>query len=135
MQRASSLSRFLADISKGVSDMRSVLLGFAASVAAITLSPAPVQAEPTFGTGVTEHHGGDHHWRRDGRDRRDHRRDRDVAVLSSWYESRDFDGNRSFDADRWNDWWHERPWRSTPRWVRDNQRCERRWWSGNGWTC
>ena len=75
----------------------------------------------------------------DDGDRRRHRI-RDCAFVSGpWGYTQDFDGNRSFDADRWNDWWHERPHRAFPRWVREQrgQSCdpERMWWSGAGWRC
>ena len=29
--------------------------------------------------------------------------------------------NETFRSDSYNDWWHERPWRAYPRWVRSNQ--------------
>jgi hypothetical protein len=53
-----------------------------------------------------------------------------------YYEG-DYDGNRQFDEHKWNDWWHDRPDRSFPRWVQTNQNCapERMWWSGSGWHC
>jgi hypothetical protein len=49
----------------------------------------------------------------------------------------DYDANRSFDEHKWNDWWHDRPDRSFPRWVQSNQNCtpDRMWWSGSGWHC
>jgi len=47
----------------------------------------------------------------------------------------DFDGNRSFDPDKWNDWWHDRPDRAYPRWMTRNSDCARRWFSGNVLTC
>jgi len=47
----------------------------------------------------------------------------------------DFDGNRSFDADKWNDWWHERPERAFPRWLSRNHDCARPWYSGDVLTC
>ena len=47
----------------------------------------------------------------------------------------DFDGNRSFDPHKWNDWWHERPERAYPRWLSRNQDCARRWYSGDVLTC
>jgi hypothetical protein len=47
----------------------------------------------------------------------------------------DYDANRSFDPDRWNDWWHERPERAYPRWMSRNQGCERQWYSGDVLTC
>ena len=43
--------------------------------------------------------------------------------------------NRSFEPDSYNDWWHDRPDRAFPRWVRNNQNCDRVWWSGGGWRC
>ena len=53
-----------------------------------------------------------------------------------YYEG-DYDANRSFDEHKWNDWWHDRPDRSFPRWVQNNQNCtpDRMWWSGAGWRC
>jgi hypothetical protein len=47
----------------------------------------------------------------------------------------DFDGNRSFDPDKWNDWWHDRPDRAYPRWMTRNSDCSRRWYSGDVLTC
>jgi len=54
-----------------------------------------------------------------------------------YYYPGDYDANRSFDPDKWNDWWHERPERAFPRWVWRNQNCteDRMWWSGAGWRC
>jgi hypothetical protein len=81
------------------------------------------------------------------RDRHDGRRDRrfrdDCVFLGGslgYLDYGDYDANRSFDPNRWNDWWHERPSRSYPRWVQDAQArgsCapERMWWSGSGWHC
>ena len=77
----------------------------------------------------------------DDRDRR-HRRDRrvlcDVSV-GTFYEGGEWAlyNNRTFEPDSYNDWWHDRPDRSFPRWTRNNQNCEpeRMWWSGAGWRC
>ena len=54
-----------------------------------------------------------------------------------YYDYGDYDANRGFDPDKWNDWWHERPERAFPRWVWRNQNCteDRMWWSGAGWRC
>jgi len=54
-----------------------------------------------------------------------------------YYDAGDYDANRSFSPDKWNDWWHERPQRAFPRWVWRNQNCteDRMWWSGSGWRC
>ena len=43
------------------------------------------------------------------------------------------DGHLGFTFD--NDWWHDRPDRAFPRWVSNNQSCQRIWWSGGGWRC
>jgi len=43
--------------------------------------------------------------------------------------------NRSFAPDSYNDWWHDRPDRSFPRWMSRNEGCQRVWWSGSGWRC
>ena len=81
--------------------------------------------------GRPPHHGGD-----DGFDRPDrHDRDDDFADGGWWYYPQDFDGNRSFDPDKFNDWWHERTSRSYPRWVQNNQNCERQYYTGAGWRC
>jgi len=47
----------------------------------------------------------------------------------------DYDANRSFDPEKWNDWWHDRPDRAFPRWMSRNQDCARRWYSGDVLTC
>jgi hypothetical protein len=64
----------------------------------------------------------------------------EVAIgygygAGGYYDYGDFDGNRSFSPDKWNDWWHERPERAFPRWMSHNQSCERIWWSGGRWRC
>ena len=63
------------------------------------------------------------------RDRRD-----DFGFGYPYYDG-DYDANRSFDPDKWNDWWHERPERAFPRWMSRNQDCARPWYSGNVLTC
>jgi hypothetical protein len=128
--------------------MRTILLGLAAPLAAIALPAAPAAAHEPAGFTATPGPVPEvliatgerrvvRHGHRDGdgdRGRGRHRRF-DPVVLGHWAWSNDFDGNRSFDADRWNDWWHERPHRSYPRWVRHNDGCERMYWSGGGWRC
>lgn len=134
--------------------MRSALLGIAAGLGALAVAAAPAQAQDPSGPGfASAQQSGNPElerdarrgWHRDDRDHRDHRRRHrrlpPVVVLGSGWgpgPSADWDGNRSWDADRWNDWWHERPWRSYPAWVRNgNGACEpeRMWWSGSGWRC
>ena len=71
------------------------------------------------------------------RDRHGHGRDFAFGYAPGYYDPGDYDANRSFDPDKWNDWWHERPERSFPRWVWRNRDCteDRMWWSGAGWRC
>ena len=134
--------------------MRLMLLGLAASTAAISVPASadrfdgPAFSAAATGSPVRIHigngpgaGGGDVRRHRDGRDgdhrRRPHRRDDPELVIGWGFDrSSDWDGNRSFDPDRWNDWWHERPSRSYPRWVQNRDgNCERMWWSGSGWRC
>lgn len=122
--------------------MRALLLGAAAPFAVLALAPA--QAQPAAHP-VAQINSEGRNWEgRDGRHGRDgawHNRRRGPAVVIAgpwgWQESRDFDGNRSFDADRWNDWWHERTNRSYPRWVQEAPPvdCDRLWWGGGAWRC
>ena len=121
-----------------------VLLGLAASAAIALVSPAQAQ---TFGTAtfgasnanpwvttlprVHRHHGEDGHMRGDHHG---------GPALAYGYgygygEYSDFDGNRGFDPDKWNDWWHDRPDRAYPRWMSRNADCTRRWFSGDMPTC
>jgi hypothetical protein len=87
-----------------------------------------VASQPQFGINI-------HRGRGDGG--RHHRRG-DAIVVGGWGWS---DGewalynNRSFDPESYNDWWHERPNRSYPRWMANNGDCQRMWWSGGGWRC
>ena len=136
--------------------MRMLLLGLAATAAiAIVATPAAAQ-NMSFAAGPTldSHHGGSHGVvlgnPRDGRfdcgvgrdgSRHHGRRDRRIVECSSgvWVNGGEWAlyNNRTFDSDSYNDWWHDRPDRAYPRWVRDNQNCtpDRMWWSGSGWHC
>ncbi len=134
--------------------MRKLLLGLAAPLAAIAVPAAPAAAlDPaasqfTTGSaaGVTVHRGGqgrfvgdfrrDHRDRDGDRDRHDRRRHRDFdggVLIGSW--DREWQGDTAWRADSYNDWWHERPWRSYPRWVQSNTNCEREWQGGGVWRC
>jgi hypothetical protein len=141
--------------------MKSALLGAAAIVAApfALASPASAQsfvaASITASSGVRDagfaathsaygvhvHRGAGAYSSNDGDSfRRGHRRyDRNYAFgyAPGYYDPGDYDANRSFDPDKWNDWWHERPERAFPRWVWRNRDCteDRMWWSGAGWRC
>lgn len=133
--------------------MRTMLLGLAAPLAAITIPAAPTlaldPASPQFtvgaAAGVTVHRGGSHfdgrfdsdfrHDRR-GHDRfhRDRRRGRDFGGFV-YLDDREYQGDTVWRPNSYNDWWHERPHRSFPRWVQNNQNCDRQWWSGGVWRC
>lgn len=58
-----------------------------------------------------------------------------YGYASGYYDAGDYDANRSFDPDKWNDWWHERPERAFPRWMARNRDCARQWYSGDVLTC
>ncbi|HEU5286059.1 MAG TPA: hypothetical protein VFU20_06055 [Sphingomicrobium sp.] len=125
--------------------MRIMVLGFAAPLAAVALPAAPAvaldPASPQFtvgaAAGVTVHRGQpgrfDRGFRRDG-DRDDRRRHRGGDDFVFIYD-RDWQGDTAWRANSYNDWWHERPWRAYPRWVRSNQDCERVWQGGGTWRC
>jgi hypothetical protein len=128
--------------------MKSALLGVVAAAAIAAFSPAQGQSvaassftassafrdmRPPTGPGLTGVPA------RQGR-MRHIRVGRDVVAFpypGGYYDYGDYDANRSFDPDRWNDWWHDRPERAFPRWVWSNQNCtpDRMWYSGSGWRC
>ena len=127
--------------------MRNLLLATAAVLAAAAIPAFPAQAQSSGhsafvgvpggqgGAGVRVHRGfggpGDQGGRhRDGRFN-------DNAAIGTWYEGGEWAlyNNRSWEPDSYNDWWHDRPDRAFPRWVQNNQGCERVWWSGGGWRC
>jgi len=64
-----------------------------------------------------------------------HRDHGGYGYASGYYDYGDYDANRSFDPDKWNDWWHERPERAFPRWMARNRDCARQWYSGDVLTC
>jgi hypothetical protein len=43
--------------------------------------------------------------------------------------------NQGFQSDSYNDWWHDRPDRAYPAWVRNNQNCARQWYAGTTLRC
>jgi hypothetical protein len=145
--------------------MRLILLGIAAAVAALSSVPALAQAprggwsaagassggsfgrdnrvnvhrgqgsvsvlgedRGRFGRGGFGGFGGDH---RDGPRYDDHRADFGDVYLPY----RDYRGDTLWRSDSFNDWWHERPDRAVPHWVRANSNCERLYWMGGGWRC
>ena len=120
--------------------MKTMLLGLAAAGTMFSLCAAPASARDGNADGRRSYAmQGDRH--DPGRDfDHHHRRGRgDTSgdfVPWSWSDGDwAYYNNRSFSADSYNDWWHDRPDRAFPRWVRNNQNCERVWWSGAGWRC
>jgi hypothetical protein len=135
---------WLAPAGKKESDMRMMLLAAAAPFAAIAIPASPAEAQSqVFAGGLSAVSNPHNVWSARPADRvisdrrgRHHgrHRDRDAAIFGGWgwYDA---DLNRSWESNSFNDWWHDRPDRSFPRWVRQNQNCERMWWSGGGWRC
>ena len=115
--------------------MRVFLAGLTA-IAAVGVS-VPAQAQETSSSDAFVAIPADsvhRDFRRDNFDRRDGRRFRGSSDTVLVYD-RDYQGDSMWRPGSFNDWWHDRPDRSMPRWVRNNQNCERMWWSGGGWRC
>jgi len=124
--------------------MRSMLLAAAGSVAAMALFASGAQAQSHVGSiGRTPERltrifasptgpgncGGS-----------SSRHSRQVVVcgdgLGGWYGGEwALYNNRTWEADSYNDWWHDRPDRAYPAWMRRNQDCSRQWYSGDTLSC
>ena len=114
----------------------------AALAAGLSAAPAeavdrPGLASTSAGASVTVHRGGPgfsgNEIRRDRGDRGDRRRDRGFDGVG-YLAIPEYQGDSAFRPDGFNDWWHSRPDRSEPRWLRSNN-CERQYWTGGGWRC
>jgi hypothetical protein len=125
--------------------MKSMMLAAAVTLAAAALSANPA-AGRQFGSGGRIVDGaagqspfacangvrvsGTHHDRRSGR-----------AVCNADTIMDVYGGewalynNRSWEPDSYNDWWHDRPDRAYPAWMRRNENCDRRWFSGDTLRC
>lgn len=110
--------------------MRALLVFAAASVTAAALPAAPALADHR-----------DHRDRpsvdvRSGSfvsgDRLDRRNRRSGDIL---YIDREYQGDTLWRADSFNDWWHDSPNRSFPRWMQNNANCERKWWGADALRC
>ena len=115
--------------------MRAVLLGLAAPLAALAVA-APADAQTPAGPAASVH--GSFERGGDGHERRRHRRGDRVVVTDGFWGSPEawaLYNNRSFAPDSFNDWWHDRPDRAYPRWIQNNQNCDRMWWGGGVWRC
>ena len=117
--------------------MRTILIAASASLAAFAVA-MPAQAESSGNRAlvgvpsVHVHRGGGNFgdFRHDFDRRRDH--GVDDGVL---YYDREYQGDTLWRRNSFNDWWHEQPDRAFPRWVANNQNCQRLWWSGGNWRC
>jgi hypothetical protein len=134
--------------------MKSALLGLAATAVIAAVSPAQGQSmtgsafsasaasegfrATTSGLSGRRAAGNFHHGFRhcDGQHcRRRGGGDGFGWAYSGYNDYGDYDANRSFDPDKWNDWWHDRPDRAYPAWMKRNQDCARMWYSGDVLTC
>jgi hypothetical protein len=108
--------------------MRALLIGAAATIAAIAIPGGPATAADTGGGFVgipsaSVNSGFGNGFRHDRR----RNRGLDGAIL---YYDREYQGDTAWRSDSFNDWWHERPNRSYPAWVLRNQDCQRKWRDG-----
>jgi hypothetical protein len=114
--------------------MKLALLGLAAMVT-VGLPPSAMAQDSSDSAFVAIPATGVHRdFRRDGFDRFDRRRLRGNSDTVIVYD-RDWQGDSVWRSNSFNDWWHDRPDRSLPRWVRNNQDCQRMYWAGGGWRC
>ena len=116
-----------------------VLLGLAALAATLPVLPAQAQSfgtpafvPPTGSWGTTPPQNDGRHGRMQVHV---HRGFPAAYAYGAYGDYGDFDGNRSFDPGKWNDWWHDRPDRAYPRWMSRNGDCARRWYNGDVLTC
>ena len=87
---------------------------------------AGMDGGPRNGFGFPDGHGGNH-----GRRRGD-----DIGIWVNGGEWARWN-NQTWRSDSFNDWWHDRPDRAYPAWVRNNQMMQncRLYYSGGGWRC
>jgi hypothetical protein len=116
--------------------MKGVLLSIAATIVLASSASAQMGSSSGFGGGMNVHRPGFNNGFT-GRPARRHMQHGSSDDFFAYPYDSDYDANRSFDEEKWNDWWHDRPDRSYPRWVWRNQNCtpDRMWWSGAGWRC
>ena len=128
--------------------MHRALLGFAALGAAFTVTtPALALDRALVGipTAPADRFAGSPGVRgdlcRDSRGNREGERrgGRDFCrsdVVMDWYGGEwALYNNRSWAPDSYNDWWHDRPDRAYPAWMRRNEGCQRPWYAGDTLRC
>ena len=66
-----------------------------------------------------------------------HHHNNGNGQIGTWVNSGEWAlyNNRQFQADSFNGWWHDRPDRAYPAWMRNNQDCQRQWYAGSVLTC
>ena len=97
------------------------------AAAALALPAAPAFADHRGGTSFTVGSGTFEHGPRH------HRRNRGHGDIL--YIDRDYQGDTAWRSDSFNDWWHDQPNRSFPRWMQNNANCERKWWGADQLRC
>lgn len=125
--------------------MKSMLLAAAGALAAVVLSSAPSQARNFRSSGqiVGQQGFACDNLIRSGRSFHgdDRMRDRRRAVCNSDVVMDVYGGewalynNRTWESDSYNDWWHDRPDRAYPAWMRHNEGCQRMWFAGDTLRC
>ena len=114
--------------------MGKMLLGFAVIVAAVSVTAPATAGTPEepfvgssgFSVGFGQPSSGDHHF--------DRRSGHGGGIWINGGEWARYN-NPSFQSDGYNDWWHDRPDRAYPAWVRNNQNCARQWYAGTTLRC
>jgi hypothetical protein len=116
--------------------MRRALLGFAALSAALTVSTPTLALDRALvgnPTAPADRFNGS----RGGDPCRGTRRNicRNQVVMD-WYGGEwALYNNRSWAPDSYNDWWHDRPDRAYPAWMRHNEGCSRQWYAADTLRC
>ena len=69
-------------------------------------------------------------------DRRFDRR-RSDGSLGVWVNGGEWAryNNQAWQSSGFNDWWHDRPDRAYPAWMRNNQDCAKQWYAGSTLRC
>jgi hypothetical protein len=129
------------------SDMGKMLLGFAAGIAAVGFT-APVLAgtpeEPFVGIpnanatiGFSGQTAPGFAGNGLGDSRFDSRRNNGSSNGGTWVNGGEWAryNNPAWQSSGFNDWWHDRPDRAYPAWMRNNQNCQRQWYAGNMLKC
>ena len=106
--------------------MRALLLA-AASLTAATLPASPALADHGGSSSASD--------RSSGFVAGDRLQRRGRGFGDVLYIDREYQGDTAWRSDSFNDWWHNQPDRSFPRWMQNNGNCERKWWGGDTLRC